>query len=131
MEAYYKDVENVGKEVVLWFKINGEIFFITFRHNKPGFCPYRRQKIMGNRILQRIIKKSNSISLYEKYLSNYDIESISGQLVNISENKKLLNSILILKSELQKEKYNRQKRNGEPSYWKHKLIMELYKTIWK
>jgi hypothetical protein len=131
MEAYYKDVENVGKEVVLWFKIDGEIFFIIFRHNKPGFYPYRRQKIMGNRLLQRIIKKSNHISLYKKYLSDYDIESIPGQLVNISENKKLLDSILILEKELQRDKYNRCKRNGEPSYWKHKLIMELYKTIWK
>ena len=131
MEAYYKDVENVGREVVLWFKIDGEIFFIIFRHNKPGFYPYRRQKIMGNRILQRIIKKSYHISLYRAYLSDYDIESIPGQLVNISENKKLLNSILVLKRELQREKYNRCKKNGEPSYWKHKLIMELYKTIWK
>ena len=130
MEAYYNDVENVGKEVVLWFKIDGEIFFIIFKHNKP-FYPYRRQKIMGNRLLQRIIKKSYHIFLYKKYLSDYDIESIPGQLVNISENKKLLDSVLILKRELQRDKYNRCKRNGEPSYWKHKLIMELYKTIWK
>lgn len=127
-KAFYKDIGNIGyNTIVLYFKIDDEIFSISFG---CYFYPHRKQKYMGNKLLKKMVKNSEYITLCE-HLSDYVFSSGYGKTVNISENERLVNAVLNMKTELRKDKYNRKKMNGkDPAKLKLRTIFELYRSVW-
>jgi hypothetical protein len=126
-KAFYKDIGNIGySTTVLYFKIDDEIFSISFG---CYFKPKRKQKFMGNKLLKRMVLSAKYIGICD-HLSKYVFDSGYGRVVDISENKRLVDVVLNMRKELHKRKYK--KMNGkDPIEMKPRLLVELYTNVWK
>jgi hypothetical protein len=126
--AYYKNIITdyyIGRFIPIYFKINKEIFVICFYcfYDPFNLTPYCGRKLIGNKIMQKLIRMSKSITI-KNNLSNYVFDIAPGKTIDFSNNKKLISTVLDIKKQVKNLNYKSELKDEEE-------IKELYKNIWK